>query len=232
MDVNEANLSPKINGDFDRKYPSILHVELTGTCNFFCSHCYKNATVIGRFIDYEELKEKIYQKLKGTVPVIHFTGGEPTLHKKFGEIVNLFSNGFQLQLTTNGSQICSYPIEVFKHFQAIDVSLYGLSANEYKINTGNAGSYEHVKKSIKMLSSSNIDFGTTLVINNDNWNQMEEYVKYAIDMGATNIAFALPSRSGRLLTTFSDKWDLEKKLGKKFIENIEIFKLFMVIKSK
>ena len=213
-DIHEANLCPKINGIYGKKYPQILHVELTGTCNYMCSHCYKNASNNGKNLDFNFLNQKIYKEFKGFIPFIHFTGGEPTLHEDFGKIVDLFKEGYTLQLTTNGSQITSYPIDVFKNFQAIDISLYGLSQAEYKVNTGNANAFNWVTKGCNFLASANIDFRVTLVINNDNCHHIEDYVKYGINVGANSIAFALPTYSGKLLNDKTDKWYLTKEKRK------------------
>ncbi len=183
-------------------------------CNFFCSHCYKNASCDGKSIKYEILKNKIYDTMKGIIPVIHLTGGEPTLHKQFCEIVDMFNDGYDLQLTTNGSRIVLYPIEVFKKFKSIDISLYGLSAEEYKVNTGNSDAYELVKTGCEMLSAAGINFRVTLVINNENWKQMRDYVMYALEVGAKEIAFGVPTSSGRLLNNNSGKWYLTNETKK------------------
>lgn len=214
LDINEANLAPRVNGSFEKKYPQIIHIELTNTCNYMCTQCYKNAQQRGIYIEYNSLKEKIYDKFKGVIPVIHFTGGEPTIHKNFQEIVDLFHRDYSLQLTTNGSRIISYPIDVFKKFEAIDISLYGLSAEEYRINTGSGNSFYLVKDGCMKLKDSNIDFRVTVVLNNENWSQMEDYVQYAIEVGAESIGLALPMQSGKLLTTTTDKWNLSQDTKK------------------
>lgn len=225
FDIDEANLLPKANGIFGKRYPEIIHIELTGTCNYACSHCYKNASSKGEYIDFYQLKEKVYEKFKGIVPVVHFTGGEPTIHGNFREIIDMFSDCYVLQLTTNGSEITTYPIEVFRKFQTIDISLYGLSTEEYRVNTGNPDAYERVKAGCNMLCSANIDFRVTLVLNNENWHQMEEYVKYGVAVGAESIGLALPMQSVKLLNAPADKWTLTKETRR------EIYKEFRRIQD-
>lgn len=219
FDIEKANLSPKVYGAVNKRYPEILHIEITGSCNFECSHCYKNAVYNGKYIDIDWLKEKIDERFNGFISAIHLTGGEPMLHKDFSKIVDLFSNGYNLQLTTNGSRIFSYPLELFKKFEAIDISLYGLNDSEYLLNTGTKA-FEQVTVGCKLLSKANIDFRVTLVINNDNWRQMEDYVQYAINVGAKRIGFALPTNGGKLLLNTPDKWyisgDTKKKIYREF----------------
>ena len=213
-DSSKANLTPTVNGAYEKRFPQLLHIELSSTCNFRCEHCYKSAISNGVFADFDYLKRNIYQKFKGIIPIIHFTGGEATLHKQFRELVNLFSNGYLIQLTTNGSTIVSYPIDTFKRIQSIDISLYGLSAEDYKNNTGNADAFGKVCDGLKTLKNACIDFRTTLVLNNDNWSKMEDYIKLAIDLGATSFGFALPMISGKLMNTNTDKWQLATETKK------------------
>lgn len=217
--LNEANLLPEVNGMWGFKYPQILHIELTNTCNFMCEQCYKSARQCGEFLDFDNVKVKIYDQFKGVIPVVHFTGGEPTIHSNFKDIVELFNDGYRLQLTTNGSRIVSLPIDIFKKFEAIDISLYGLSEEEYRINTGNANSFGLINEGFTKLKEADIDFRVTLVINNNNWHQMEDYVRYAIDVGAESIGFALPMQSGKLLTSTTDKWFLTDEIRKKIYRN-------------
>ena len=154
--LNEANLLPEVNGMWGFKYPQILHIELTNTCNFMCEQCYKSARQCGEFLDFDNVKVKIYDQFKGVIPVVHFTGGEPTIHSNFKDIVELFNDGYRLQLTTNGSRIVSLPIDIFKKFEAIDISLYGLSEEEYRINTGNANSFGLINEGFTKLKEADI----------------------------------------------------------------------------
>ena len=48
---------------------------------------------------------------------------------------------------------------------------------------------------------------------------MEDYVRYAIDVGAESIGFALPMQSGKLLTSTTDKWFLTDEIRKKIYRN-------------
>lgn len=226
LNSNEANNNLIFNGIVGKRYPDVLHIELTSQCNFMCSHCYKNALNVGESVCYKWLSEKIYDRLKQQIPIIHLTGGEPTLHKDFSKIVDLFANDFDLQLTTNGSRITTYSMEVFKKFQAIDISLYGLSGNEYKVNTGSAESYNLVMSGCRELKAADINFGVTLVINAQNWTQLENYVEYAIRVGAKSISFALPMNSGRLINSNSDKWFLSPETKK------NIYKCYRSVSKK
>lgn len=208
---DNANFHPRIDGLYGKRYPQLLHIELTGACNFSCSHCYKRANHEGTYIDTDLLINKVCDSIKGIVPVLHLTGGEPTLHKDFAQIVNMLKGDFILQLSTNGSNIHRYPISLFKTFDAIDISLYGLSEREYQDNVGNGIAFTKVKQACQALAKENIKFRNTVVLNNNNWRDMEQYILFSIDNRADGIAFSHPFYSGKLIDDHVDKWNLNEK---------------------
>lgn len=212
--IDEHSKQYKIYSSFGEKFPQILHIELTGACNFHCDHCYKNANPQNKYIDYEQLISLIYKPLINKTQVVHLTGGEPTLHPDFEKIVKRFHDTYTLQLTTNGTNIAQYPISLFKNFQAIDISLYGLNDEEYLANTHSHHAFNDIINSCKKLSDSGILFRHTVVLNEENFNKMEEYLKLAIETGASSFGYSLPTKSGRLLQKDNKKWELSKQTKK------------------
>jgi len=98
--------------DADRALPNLgpisINLDLTSACNFACPHCV-DSTIIntGESLKLEEIKLSIdILKARGLLSVILLGGGEPTLHKDFGEIVNYIKSlGLQLGIVTNGSKL-------------------------------------------------------------------------------------------------------------------------------
>lgn len=226
-EASNANLCPRVDGVYGKRYPQLLHIELTGACNFSCSHCYKRATHDGSYIDVDFLINKVCDSVKGLIPILHLTGGEPTLHKDFEQIVNMLKDDFILQLSTNGSNILRYPISLFKLFDAIDISLYGLSESEYRENVGNGIAFTNVKKACQALANADIKFRNTVVLNNSNWKDMERYILFSIENGADSIAFSYPFQSGKLIDNIADKWNLNDKTKKEiYVLYRQLFKKY------
>ena len=68
-----------------------------------------------------------------------------------------------------------YQTTAVKKFEAIDISLYGLSEEEYRINTGNANSFGLINEGFTKLKEADIDFRVTLVINNNKGHQLSSF---------------------------------------------------------
>jgi wyosine [tRNA(Phe)-imidazoG37] synthetase (radical SAM superfamily) len=88
--------------------PISINLDLTSACNFSCPFCVDSKLIRTR-------KSLTLEEVKHTVDTLHshdllsvilIGGGEPTLHKDFGEIVRyLKSKRLQIGIVTNGSRL-------------------------------------------------------------------------------------------------------------------------------
>ena len=88
--------------------PISINLDLTSACNFTCPHCVDSKIInTGEYLTIEDVKHSLDTlKSRGLLSVILLGGGEPTLHKDFGEIVNHIKTiGLQLGIVTNGSRL-------------------------------------------------------------------------------------------------------------------------------
>lgn len=88
--------------------PISINLDLTSTCNFFCSHCVDSMILnTGNYLKLEEIKKTIdLLHSTGLLSVILVGGGEPTLHKDFREIVGyLKKKKLEIGIITNGSRL-------------------------------------------------------------------------------------------------------------------------------
>jgi len=87
----------------------LSQIDLTTRCNLHCPVCFANAAANGRVMQptYDEAV-RLLQRLRDMRPIpstaIQFTGGEPTLHPQFHELVRKANEmGFShVQIATNG----------------------------------------------------------------------------------------------------------------------------------
>lgn len=96
----------------DRKLPIFspisINLDLTSACNFSCPFCVDSKLInAGKSLTLVDVKKTIDTlHVHGLLSVILIGGGEPTLHKDFGEIVRyLKSKGLQIGIVTNGSRL-------------------------------------------------------------------------------------------------------------------------------
>jgi len=88
--------------------PISINLDLTSACNFSCPFCVDSRLInTGKTLALEDVKETIDTlHSHGLLSVILIGGGEPTLHKDFGEIVRYIkSKRLQIGIVTNGSRL-------------------------------------------------------------------------------------------------------------------------------
>ena len=81
-----------------------MYLRITNRCNMSCAHCGMNCTAKG-----EDMTSRVYKQAikyaSETLESIALGGGEPTLHKRFWEIIGLsIASCDNVWLATNGSQ--------------------------------------------------------------------------------------------------------------------------------
>lgn len=96
--------------DSGDKPPLLAVIDLTNRCNFRCPVCFAEAPAKGDiyYLEMESVRRMLAALLaRGPVPCRHiqFSGGEPTLHPQFLDIVRMASEmGFNhIQVATNGT---------------------------------------------------------------------------------------------------------------------------------
>ena len=88
--------------------PISINLDLTSSCNFSCPFCVDSKLInAGKTLPLEDVKKTIHTlHSHGLLSVILIGGGEPTLHKDFGEIVRYIKDkGLQVGIVTNGSRL-------------------------------------------------------------------------------------------------------------------------------
>lgn len=87
----------------------MINIDLTNRCNLRCPVCFANANASGRVyeVTVEQVQEMMDRSMKintAAPPCVQFSGGEPTLHPDFLEILHRAkASGFaQVQVASNG----------------------------------------------------------------------------------------------------------------------------------
>jgi wyosine [tRNA(Phe)-imidazoG37] synthetase (radical SAM superfamily) len=88
--------------------PISINLDLTSACNFSCPFCVDSKLInAGKSLTFAEAKKTVDTlHSHGLLSVILIGGGEPTLHRDFGEIVRYIkSKNLQIGIVTNGSRL-------------------------------------------------------------------------------------------------------------------------------
>lgn len=172
-------------------------------CNNRCKFC-----VQGNKRNYlvakhkKEIRNSLKQSFaKGKKEVV-FTGGEPTLHPDFLEIVGMAKDmGFEeIQIQTNG-RMFSYDDFCIKTIKAgatqFALALHGHNAKIHDFLTSANGSFEQTVKGIKNLKRLNQYVLTNTVITSTNARYLPQLAQLLVDLGVSQYQFAFVHISGR-----------------------------------
>lgn len=134
----------------------LANVDLTNRCNMQCPICFAEANSAGYVYepDYETIV-KMLEMLRSQKPVkcpaVQFSGGEPTVHPRFFDILNKAKElGFsQIQVASNGLkfrdiEFCKKAVE--SHLHTIYLSFDGISDDVYI--QARARKMMHVKRQV------------------------------------------------------------------------------------
>ncbi len=174
-------LHPKqVEGVFNhsRPFPTTIELDLTNHCNHRCSFCVwgEHIATDKSTLKKEVIKQCIFDMKKMGSKAITFTGGgEPMIHKNFGEILEYSrSLGFDCGLITNGSVITERNAEfLINNLKWIRFSISGGDKESYLAVQGK-DQFELVCKNINLLSDikiqkkSDLKIGIRMLITQEN----------------------------------------------------------------
>ena len=111
-----------------------IYLEITNICNLSCDFCIKNDRKI-KILSFDEFKI-IIEKIKNYTNYLYFhILGEPLMHHEINKFIDIASNKFKVNITTNGYFINK--IINNKNVRQINISLhsydekYGISLDDY-----------------------------------------------------------------------------------------------------
>ncbi len=163
----------KISG-FDKltllNYPGLVACTIfTKGCNFKCPFCH-NSELIDMNSEYETIDEeeiiKYLIKRKNILDGVCISGGEPLIQKNIKILIKRIKDlNLKVKLDTNGSNptlLKELLDEDLIDYVAMDIKN---SFDKYDITSGTKTNLNNIKKSIKIIENSNIDyeFRTTII---------------------------------------------------------------------
>ena len=143
---------------------------ITYRCNYNCSYCIQKEWYVRREINrkphrqFEELPGEVWVEFLSSLsyrpPLAILTGGEPTLHSDFYEIiVGLIQAKYSLELSTNLSFDSDEFIKIFKRYNLILPALYTSYPPEYTDPEDFIGKYIRLRdaKTIAKMHLNRVD---------------------------------------------------------------------------
>ncbi|MFH0802938.1 MAG: radical SAM protein [bacterium] len=205
--------------------PLIYSLEITAACDSLCPGC---GNVFER-TDKEELSlgqwETVIGKIRPFAGEVRVTGGEPTLHPKFFEILTLLEEAaLPFHVFTNGrwqnTEELVSRLKGFRRLGSVLLSLHGArweTHNVFSVNT-TPEIFERIKGNISALKQAGIPVNTNTVMGAFNLQELEEISTLSHALGADNAAFSRYIGPPSAALGFSDE-ALKSALGR--LENLQ-----------
>ncbi|MBI4814976.1 MAG: radical SAM protein [Deltaproteobacteria bacterium] len=187
----------------------LLGIETTNRCNYTCTHCLRAdiaprkdlpqevQSVIGprnarRDIPLETIDKIIEQARPLHVKSVSLTGGEPTLHPEFAEIVGRFAKaGYTVNFLTNGTRWAkTFPI-VERWRDSIGAVCFSIDgATEATMDRlREPGAFRTTMGAISVMRLRKLPFMMQLVICQDNLHELDQMAELACRVGAQIVSF-------------------------------------------
>jgi len=201
-----------------------LLIELTNQCNLNCRHCFDN-----RHGGYDEIPLPVVEKITRQASqhgfdTIVFTGGEPTLHRYFPQIVRcVYEAGYTFGFVSNGQNFIQvYPqIKPFlDRLETITFSLDGATPNSHERLRGH-GAFTNLLKALSVCMAKSIPFTFNSVLTTYNRHEIQPLVDLAQQLGSSGVRF------GQLMLTpaaMDHKLAISPNMLKTAADKVELLK--------
>jgi MoaA/NifB/PqqE/SkfB family radical SAM enzyme len=167
-------------------------IELTNRCNLSCGHCFDERHAATGDLRLAIL-EKVLREGKGCgIEQVSFTGGEPTIHHQFKEIIKRVAEaGYHFSFVSNGVsflRIYRLLLKYRRSFVGVTFSLDGAREETHDRLRGK-GSYRRVMRAASICVVKELPFTLNMVLTAQNRNEIGEIVALAEQLGSGGVRF-------------------------------------------
>lgn len=177
-------------------------VQIDERCNLHCAHCFVSATRQGQTMSYEDIATTVIPRLASCrVDRVTLTGGEPTIHPRFLDVVGAFRRAAMgVGICTNATTITDQQIAALAELGGVhcNVSLDGFRPESHGKFRGDQASFHTTVATIKKLAKAGLLQG--LLCTPNGLAQDEEYRElcaFAVEQGAEYVLMNPLSSMGR-----------------------------------
>ncbi len=189
-----------------------LEMHLTYTCPqgcLFCSEHHRMATFKKAPVTWGRVARVLRTHASRGIDNVHFTGGEPTIHKRFVDILALAKKlGMRTSVGTIGTMLCreDFAARAIPLLDEALFSLHGPDAATHDALTRSAGSFEQVVLAIALAKKIRPDFRAFVntVVTRRNINRLPDTVALAASVGAELVVVSNTTPEGAALDSYPD----------------------------
>ena len=207
-------------------HPVELDLYLTEQCNLNCVYCFVGSNIEAQKdkLTHEELSDCLKQAAAFGILRCTLTGGEPTLHKGFEDLITQGASlGMHMVLATNGTKLSSETIKKLASsgIGSIQISLDALDSEQFGRLTRSSSLYLTVIEGIKEVVRSGIPVSIKAVLTKQNIVGVENLINQCVELGVKDIKLQNfePGLAGRgqadFFITEEEAANLEALVGQK-----------------
>jgi radical SAM protein with 4Fe4S-binding SPASM domain len=177
-------------------------VQIDERCNLHCAHCFVSATKAGATMPYEDIVDTLIPRLADCrVERVTLTGGEPTIHPRFLDVVRAFRQAhMQVGVCSNATTLTEEDIAELQRIGGVhvNVSLDGFRPESHGRFRGDRGSFSVTIGTIKKLAAAGVLQGLLCTPNSLAEDaEYRELCEFAVEHGAGYVLMNPLSSMGR-----------------------------------
>lgn len=174
---------------------NVAQIEVTSRCNMNCIHCRGKNSKCSKVVDmpFWAIKKAIdfaVDNSDNNFVEIVLSGGEPLLHPELDKILDYCESlNILKEITTNGSLIDDDFVKKLIKYNItnISVSLDSHIPEKHDLIRNSPGAYNKVINAIKIMKKNNINCRIRATISKLNFEEMEDIVLKAIEIGVDTL---------------------------------------------
>lgn len=185
---------------------SMLYLYLSGACNLACLHCWITPAFQpdgdgGPHLELDHLRKVLDEGAPLGLRTVKLTGGEPTLHPRFREVVKLIADhGMRILMETNGTLIDEDLAAFIRQagvFGHVSVSVDGARAETHEALRRVPGSYAKALRGIELLVGVGLRPQLICTLYQGNVGEMGDVIALAESLGCESVKFNIVQSIGR-----------------------------------
>ena len=166
----------------------------TNLCNLKCKHCYQDSDH-KRLVDELTLDEKfdlVDQMGQQYLPMVAFAGGEPTISKDLLPVMRRCEQyGIHTSVATNGTMITPKLAAQLAEagVRYVEISLDSVHPERHDAFRGQPGMWERAVHGMRnVVEQEGLRLGVAMCVHQDNYDEVEDMLRFATDIGAGCLA--------------------------------------------
>ena len=172
-----------------------LIFELTNLCNFSCVHCIRDEDGPKQYLSLDVI-EKVLREAGAyrSFDLVVFTGGEPTVHPRFADIVErVAGHGYDYAFVTNGWHFDKVWRQIEPHqgrLRAVVFSLDGAHEETHDTLRRRPGSFRRVMQAVSLCRFHGLSAHLNMVVTAANLSEVQDMALLAGRLGCEVLNYA------------------------------------------